>query len=148
MVKLWATLCKSVQPCASAKERIPRQLDGWSCFIKNLQHASTTWESWRRQAVDNRHSILSSFNSRRPSNIKRRVLIIYERKNIDCNSNKRFFDRLSEREREKENVAEMVILVPLLLFFIKPEKKSNIELFSKHRTKTITFLQNNQKIQN
>jgi len=60
-----------MHPCASANERIPRQLDGCSCFIRKLQQTWITCESWRRQAAAKRLSIVSSFSSRTPVNLEK-----------------------------------------------------------------------------
>lgn len=78
MVYVWATLRSSVQPWASPKERIPRQLEGWSCFMRKLQHTSMTWESCRRHAAASKLSMVSSFNSRIPGQFAFRTKKIWK----------------------------------------------------------------------
>ncbi len=64
-----------MHPWASANERIPRQLDGCSCFIRKLQQTWMTCESWRRQAAAKRLSIVSSFSSRTPVHLEKKSKI-------------------------------------------------------------------------
>ena len=57
---LWDLLCSSLHEWASAKLRIPRQFDGWSCRIRNLQQASRTDEIWSKFDAGSRTCTLSS----------------------------------------------------------------------------------------
>lgn len=52
-------VCSSLHECVSAKLRMPRQLVGWSCSMRNLQHASRTVEIWSRLLAGRRTWTLS-----------------------------------------------------------------------------------------
>lgn len=66
MVYLCATFWSSTQPWASPNERIPRQFEGWSCFMRKLQQTSMTWVSCKRHAAASKFSMVSSLSCSTP----------------------------------------------------------------------------------
>ena len=58
---LWERLWSSLQAWVSAKFLMPRQFVGWSCRMRNLQHASLTELIWRIEEAGSRTCVKTQY---------------------------------------------------------------------------------------
>jgi len=75
IVKEWALLKRCLQLCTSANALIPRQFEGWSCFVRKEQPAVTTSSNCSILAIPTSFSTLSSLISIFPVHTKKGLYI-------------------------------------------------------------------------